>query len=172
MWSQSLLFAGLGSVLLEPAQSSYQSCLWSSQNKKFESVPVKRITPGLTDLLHHYPLHGSKKHRGTPSFCTCLLYNVHVQRTGRQLMLSCKHIIADYAPDIPWIEDLLGTLPVSDPFCDNIQPYSILCLSFPDFHVLLRSAFSPMLAPAKPHHWQGWDLVSLIDWIAKLRPIK
>jgi hypothetical protein len=25
-------------------------------------------------------------------------------------MPCCKHIIADYVPHIPWIEDLLGTL--------------------------------------------------------------
>jgi hypothetical protein len=38
---------------------------------------------GLTDLLHQDPLNSSEKHRGTPLFCTRLLYNVHVLRTQR-----------------------------------------------------------------------------------------
>jgi hypothetical protein len=44
---------------------------------------------------------------------------------------------------MPWIEDFFGTLPVSTPFYDKIQPYSILCLSVPDFHVLLGLTLSP-----------------------------
>ncbi len=73
--------AGLGSVLLEPAQSSYLSCSWSALNKKFVFVSMNKITPCLIDLLHQDPLNGSEKHRGTPLFRSRLLYNVHVLRT-------------------------------------------------------------------------------------------
>jgi hypothetical protein len=61
-------------------------------------------------------------------------------------MPCCKHIIANYVPHIPWIEDLLGSfLSFSFLYYVTKSNPSPQCLSFPDCPVLLGLTLPPTL---------------------------
>jgi hypothetical protein len=57
-------------------------------------------------------------------------------------MPCCKHIIADYVPHIPWIEDILGTFLSFCPIVSQ-NPTLVRIVSFPDCPELLELTLSP-----------------------------
>jgi hypothetical protein len=60
-------------------------------------------------------------------------------------MPCCKHIIADYVPHIPWIEDLLGTFLSFCPIVSQNPTLVHIVSSLPDCPVLLGLTLSPFL---------------------------